>query len=175
MSVRYRRATPADAAALAALGSTVWITTYCTEGVPRDYSEYVLAEFTAAVFAAAIAAPGAVFWVAETDGGLLAFGDLRLGERTGHLAAPDQAEVARLYVLERFARCGIGRTLLDLCRGSAVEAGVAELWLSVYAGNARARSFYDALGWRKVGDLAFELGGQAYPNDVLAFSLTGGS
>lgn len=45
--IRYRRATAADATALAALGAAVWIHTYCDQGVPTDYTEYVLNKFTA--------------------------------------------------------------------------------------------------------------------------------
>ncbi len=167
-TIGYRRAGAADATALAALAAAVWIDTYCPSGVPTDYAAYVLAEFTAPALAAALAAPGTTFWVAEASEGLVGFADLRLGVRTEHLATVHQAEVARLYVLPRFARQGIGRTLLAHCRTTATDHGATALWLSMYAGNDRARTFYLAQGWTKVGTLAFTLAGKSYPNEVLA-------
>ncbi len=170
-TIRFRRAVAADAGAIAALAATVWITTYCTAGIPADYAAYVLAEFTAPAIAAAIAKPDAVFWVAESTEGIVGFADLRLGARSEHLSAAQQAEVARLYVLDRFARQGIGRTLLAHCRTTAADHGATALWLSMYAGNDRARAFYLAQGWTKVGTLAFNLAGKSYPNDVFALNL----
>lgn len=170
--VRYRRATEADAPALAALAAAVWITTYCEQGVPTDYAEYVLAEFTAAQFAGTIAAPATVFWLAEAPEGPVGFVHLRLGARTEHLRDAQQAEVSRLYLLDRFARRGLGRALLQRCHAAAAEAGATALWLTMYAGNDRARAFYHALGWRKVGDCAFTLADKSYPNDVLAIPVS---
>jgi ribosomal protein S18 acetylase RimI-like enzyme len=166
--IRYRRATIADAAVLATLGATVWIATYCDEGVPTDCAGYVLAEFSPEKIAATLGATDTVFWVAEAAEGVVGFADLRLGARTWHLAAPRQAEVSRLYLLERFTRRGIGRALLQRCHTTAGQWGATALWLTMYAGNARARAFYQALGWRKVGDWAFTLADKSYPNDVLA-------
>lgn len=167
----YRRATPADAGVLAALATSVWITTYCEQGIPRAWAEYVQTEFTMPAFATALADPEAAFWLAEAADGPVAFVDLRLGARTPSVTDLRPAEVARLYVLERFARRGIGHALLQHCHATAAAAGVTTLWLAMYAGNDRARTFYHALGWRKVGDLAFRLGGQSYPNDVFAIAV----
>ena len=164
-TINYRCARPDDAPAL---GAAVWIATYCPDGVPADYAAYVLAEFTASAMGAALARPGTAFWIAEASEGLVGFADLRLGARSVHLAAAHQAEVARLYVLERFARRGIGRTLLAHCRTTAAAHGATALWLSMYTGNDRARAFYLAHGWEKVGALSFQLADKSYPNDVLA-------
>ncbi len=175
LPIHFRRATAADAPALAALAAAVWIATYCDQGVPTDYAEYVLGEFTAARLAATLAAPATVFWLAEAAEGPVGFVDLRLGRCTEHVRDPRQAEVSRLYVLDRFARRGIGRALLQRCHASAVGADAIALWLTMYSGNTRARAFYHALGWRKVGDWAFTLGEKSYPNDVLAIPVAAAS
>ncbi|HLP03474.1 MAG TPA: GNAT family N-acetyltransferase [Opitutaceae bacterium] len=173
--VRYRRATAPDAAVLATLATAVWVDTYCGAGLPTAYAEYLLAEFNPERIAATIAAPDAVFWIAEAAEGMIGFAHLHLGARTEHLAAQRQAEVSRLYVLGRFARRGIGRALLQQCQAAAAQWGADALWLTMYTGNAKARAFYQALGWTKIGDWAFTLAGESYPNDVLALSLAGDS
>lgn len=169
--LHYRRANAADAAALAALAATVWIDTYCEQGVPAAFAEYALGEFTTANFTAALAVPENVFWLAEAAAGPVGFADLRLGARTDHLSDLQQAEVARLYVLNRFTRRGIGHALLRHCHTASARDGATALWLTMYSRNAHARAFYHALGWRKIGDWAFTLAGQSYPNDVLATTI----
>lgn len=173
LPIHYRRATNDDAAAIAALGAAVWVSTYCDEGIPRDYAEYILAEFNHAKLAATLAAPDTVLFVAEAHDRLLGFVDLRLGKSTDHLAsAVRQAEVSRLYILNRFARRGIGRALLGQCHTTAAGFGTTALWLTMYGANERARAFYRALGWQKVGDTHFILDGKSYPNDVLVLPVT---
>lgn len=171
--ITYRRATAADAPALAALAAAVWIHTYCEQGVPTDFAEYVLGEFTATKLTAALADPQTVFWLAEATDGPVGFAHLRLGAHNEHVPDRRQAEVSRLYVLNRFSRRGLGRALLARCHTTAADSGATALWLTMYGGNDHARAFYRTLGWRKVGDWAFTLAGESYPNDVLAIAVGG--
>ncbi|HLP07767.1 MAG TPA: GNAT family N-acetyltransferase [Opitutaceae bacterium] len=166
--LRFRPATIEDAAAIAVLATTVWIDTYCDAGIPRSFAEYVLREFTVAKTTELLASPANRLWLAEAEEGIVGFAHLRLHAPTEHLDAAQPAEVSRLYVLERFARRGIGRSLLERCRTSAAEEEANALWLTVYSGNPRARAFYQRLGWRKIGDTTFVLDGQAYANEVFA-------
>jgi ribosomal protein S18 acetylase RimI-like enzyme len=173
MKVSYRLASAADASVIAALGSTVWITTYATEGVPSAFAEYVLEHFATHAVRSAIAEPDARFWLAEIDRALVGFSELRLGRKSGIVGDPAQAEVARLYVLERFTRQGIGQTLLRHCASEAQENGISKLWLSVYSRNPRALQFYRQNHWRQVGDTVFALGSESYLNHVFAKAASG--
>lgn len=73
------------------------------------------------------------------------------------LAGPDPAErhlghVARLYVApDRWAE-GIGRTLHDAAVAHLSAVGYRRSTLWVLEGNARARSWYERLGWRATGE-----------------------
>lgn len=165
--IAYRRAVAQDAAALAALGSTVWISTYAEDGVEPVFAHHVLAEFTAERLSSLLDDPHNCHWLAETASGLVGFAELKIGERCPCLAAEAQAEISRLYVLERFTRRGIGRELLCRCRQSAATAGIATLWLTAYEGNTRALEFYRREGWAVAGDHAFALADRTYRNVVL--------
>lgn len=171
----YRQAVAQDAAQLAALGSTVWISTYAEEGVEPAFAHHVLAEFTAERLCALLGDPHNCHWLAETGAGLVGFAELKLGERSPCLAVDGQAEISRLYVLERFTRRGIGRELLRRCRQSAAAAGIATLWLTAYEGNTRALEFYQREGWATVGDYAFALGACTYRNVVLTLPVRSGA
>lgn len=173
--IAYRQAVAQDAAPLAALGGTVWISTYAEEGVEPAFARHVLAEFTAERLRARLDDPRNCHWLAETGSGLVGFAELRLGERSPCLAAKDQAEISRLYVLERFTRRGIGRELLRRCCQSAAAAGIATLWLTAYEGNTRALEFYRREGWATAGDYAFALGDCTYRNVVLTLPVHSGA
>lgn len=173
--IGYRRAVAADAPLLAALGSTVWITTYAEDGVEPAFARHVLTEFTAERLGALLGDPHFCYWIAETKAGAVGFAELKLGELSPLLATPSQAEISRLYVLERFTRRGIGRELLRRCRASAASAGIDTLWLTAYDGNARALEFYRREGWSVAGDYAFQLEDRTYRNVVLSLSISPGA
>ncbi|MFF5637656.1 GNAT family N-acetyltransferase [Streptomyces sp. NPDC012825] len=61
------------------------------------------------------------------------------------------AELAALYALPEVWGTGIGRALLSVTTGALVEAGFRSAALWVFAGNGRARRFYEAAGWRADG------------------------
>ena len=168
MNVNYRQASSSDAATIAALGATVWITTYARDGVVPVFAAYVLEHFTEQRIRTALLEPDTRFWVAEANGGMLGFLEFRRGVRTHCLTDVLQAEVSRLYVLERFTRNGIGRALLDRCRDDAVSYRASSIWLSVYSENARAIDFYRSSGWKLAGETGFLLGGVSYLNYVFS-------
>jgi GNAT superfamily N-acetyltransferase len=88
-------------------------------------------------------------WVAAIDGRVSGFASSG-PPRDADVALP-AAEVYALYVLESCWRSGLGRGLLSVVVGHWRAAGVSTLVLWVAEGNERARSFYEALGWRPDG------------------------
>lgn len=65
---------------------------------------------------------------------------------------PDAGHVARLYVTpDRWAQ-GIGTALYDAAVSHLQAVGFVEATLWVLEGNARARSWYERLGWRPTGE-----------------------
>lgn len=65
-------------------------------------------------------------------------------------------EVEQLYV-DR-ARRGTGAAVTLLRKGETIIrlAGHERAWLAVVAGNARAREFYERLGWRDAGAMSYQ-------------------
>ncbi len=74
---------------------------------------------------------------------LLGFAIMRFGDSSAHLNL--------LAVRPQHQRCGIGRHLIDWLNESAITAGIFIINLELRAGNAAARSFYAALGYRQTG------------------------
>ena len=77
------------------------------------------------------------------------------GDVVGFVSVHDD-ELEQLFV-DRSARgSGIAAALLHAGEDAIRAAGHATAWLSVVAGNERARAFYEREGWHDVGPLAYE-------------------
>jgi GNAT superfamily N-acetyltransferase len=72
------------------------------------------------------------------------------GEVAGFLMI-DGDEAEQVYVSARHRGTGIADALLAEAERQIREAGHAVAWLAVVEGNARARSFYERMGWRDEG------------------------
>jgi GNAT superfamily N-acetyltransferase len=147
--VRIRRAAPDDAPAIAAVDAGSGAAAF--RGLlPERYLANVSVAGRAERWRVRLADPEsrAATWVAEDVAGTVV-GFCHVGpspddggEAVGHLHA--------LYVLPEWAGRGIGSALLAVAV-AALAADFAEATLWVLAGNAPARTFYEARGWRPDG------------------------
>ncbi len=140
-----RKATPADAAALAGLHLVSWRAAY--RGImPEGLLGGLTVEWFLERWERHLGDRAAATVLLDEDGGLrgfVAFGPSRDGD-----AGPETAEVHALYVHPGHWRCGVGSSL---CRAALVR-----LWAKDYRdatvwtleANARARGFYERMGFR---------------------------
>lgn len=153
-----RPATAADASCLAALAIEVWLSTYIKRGVTPLFADYALDRFTPDRFRAWIADPNQHIYVSQNDEGIDGYVHLDKAspDPSGH-----QTELVSLYIQPRHQGSGVGRALMEATQAHR------PFWLFVNAENERALAFYAAQGFTKIGKTAFEIGDQAYPNDIL--------
>jgi GNAT superfamily N-acetyltransferase len=64
-------------------------------------------------------------------------------------------EVEQVYVSSAHRGRGVADTLLGEAERRVRESGHGTAWLAVVAGNARARSFYERMGWRDDGGFGY--------------------
>ncbi|MEV7277379.1 GNAT family N-acetyltransferase [Streptomyces sp. NPDC093111] len=156
-----REAGPSDAAAVAAVHVHSWRAAY--RGlVPDAYLDSLDVGERTEVWRERLSAPGAptVLVAEEEGGGTVAFSCFR--PWSGQEADPSvTAELSALYALPEAWGRGVGRTLLAATGAAMTAAGFREAGLWVLEGNARARAFYEAAGWRPDGtSVAEETGGR---------------
>jgi len=169
--LRLRPATVDDALCLGVLGTQVFLDTYATQGIRPSLAREVLAGFSTESCAALLRSPGVRVCVAEHDGHLIGFSELRPGAAHALAPAGTQSELRRLYVQAPFAGRGVGAALLREAEREASAAGTEVLWLTSWSQNQRALSFYARCGYSDCGATPYVFEEERYENRVLARAL----
>ena len=81
------------------------------------------------------------------------------------------AELRQLYVLKPWHGMGLGAVLMDWAIDEARRRGAAQLFLSVFVDNQRARRFYARYGFEQVGTYDFMVGTHADLDLVMRLAL----
>lgn len=149
-SLIIRRATPADAAALAALALETFVDAFGADNRPEDIAAYTSAEFGEAQQRREIEDPDIVTLLADS----IAYAQLRRTPDSPH----GEVELARFYVHRAHRGRGVAQTLMDTVTANARALGTARLWLGVWERNARAIAFYRKCGFVQCGTQPFLLG-----------------
>lgn len=168
--IDYRRAGPADALCLSVLATQVFLDTYATNGINTDLAKEAITVYSRDVFAERLTDQQVEITLAEANDHLVGFVDLR---RSSQCPVPafQGPEVFKLYVQRPFQRNGIGQELMALAEESAMSMGARAIWLTAWAGNAKALAFYPCVGYQDVGVTQYVIEGTAYENRVFAKQL----
>ncbi|MGD0862833.1 MAG: GNAT family N-acetyltransferase [Candidatus Limnocylindrales bacterium] len=146
-----RRAGPTDAGAIARLTITGWKAAY--RGIlPRDFLDGISVHAREAVWRDRLERDEAgrlPAWLAERGGRALGF--VSSGPPRDEDVPLPAAEVYAIYVRPEEWRRGVGQALLETALRHWRDRGVATLVLWVFEANARARAFYEAMGWQPDG------------------------
>jgi GNAT superfamily N-acetyltransferase len=150
-TIRVRRATVADARAIAEVTVRGWQAAY--RGILGD--EYLDGLSVAAReigWRAMIEADEdgrTPAWVSESDGRTVGF--ISSGPPRDDDVPLPAAEIYAIYILPEAWGSGTGRSLMEAAVLHWQTLGTTTLALWVFEANARARSFYEAVGWRPDG------------------------
>jgi ribosomal protein S18 acetylase RimI-like enzyme len=158
-----RAASQADASSLAALALEVWFSTYIRHGINAHFADFALAHFTPDRFSGWIEDPDHHLTVSQNRDGIDGF--VHVDQNSSDpVGGAVKAELASLYVQPRHQGRGLGLALLNTCLAQSNDP----LWLAVNCENTKARAFYDAHGFTKLGETGFKIGAESYPNDILS-------
>ena len=160
---------------MSALAIHVFLSTYAPSGVSAEVAREALDAFSEGAILARITDPCTSFVLAVRGPELVGFAEVRRDGPSRPLAGVGHVELARLYVAPGAQRQGVGSALLNRAEDIAREAGAKNLWLTVWAGNDRAISFYRALSYRELGTTHFVMGKSSYENLVMAKDVSVGA
>ena len=167
--IAYRDVGPADAAALADLHRRSFIETFGHLYSSEDLEAFLL-RLNEEGFRGELLDGLHQVRFAEAGGEPVAF--VKLGPITLPVEPTRPAlEFRQLYVLRAWQGSGIAQALTDWALGQARRRGAEELYLSVWAGNDRAKAFYRRYGFAYVGPYKFMVGEQADEDEIWKLEL----
>lgn len=172
-AVRFRRAEPRDAAALAEFCARTFRETYDAHNSEEDMALHLRTHFSEALQRAEIADVDAVMLVAEHEGALAGYAKVRRGAAPACVGGERPVEVQRFYVDRAWQGTGLAYRLMDAAHEWARALGADTLWLGVWERNPRAIAFYGKCGFTDVGAWTFTLG-KDVQNDRLMVKKVGG-
>lgn len=172
-----RRATSADAPALAAFAEAAFVETFAADNTPEDMAAYVAEAFGEAKQRAEVADRSRIVLLVEREGELAGYAmlnDALAPAVVTSVALANAIEIARLYAGRRWIGTGVGAALMQHCVDLAASRGRAWLWLGVWERNARAIAFYSRWGFRDVGAQSFQLGTDRQTDRIMARRIAAG-
>lgn len=145
--IQLRRATLADAQAIAAIRVEGWRTSY-HDIIPHSYLENMnleenILQWETILHVLPSKQDSLCVFVAENDGEIIGFvSAIKLTEKK----LDKQAELTGIYIRPQWQRCGIGKRMLHKVARAVQAMGCQSLLVWVIDGNAPARHFYEDLG-----------------------------
>lgn len=166
LEISIRQCGTGDAAMLCDLCERTFRSAFAAQNSADDMDAYVSENFTIERVAEELGTEGSIFFTAFAGEEPAAWLKLNFGSAQTEPDYPDSVEVQRIYVLEKFQRCGIGRTLMELAERIGRERGAKRIWLGVWECNTEALKFYGRMGFEKTGSHIYMLGSEAQ-NDFI--------
>ncbi len=167
MTAVIRRASLADAESLGELAVRTFCDTFAADNTPEDVAAYLESAYTVTQLARDLADPAITTLVADADGALVAFAQLRAGAAPDCVRGPAPIELWRFYVAKEWHGRGLAQRLMDEVIATALRANTATLWLGVWEHNARAIAYYRKAGYTDVGAQVFMLGSDRQTDRVM--------
>jgi ribosomal protein S18 acetylase RimI-like enzyme len=165
MTIAYRDADPADAAALKALFAESFVETFGHLYRPEDLRDF-LDTNSLDKWRDNLTNPDVAIHLAEEEGEVAGFVELAPKKLPYETAAP-ALELRRLYLRRSAHGRGIADALMQWALREAARRGARELVLSVYVDNHRARRLYERYGFEIVGKYDFMVGSHADEDLIL--------
>jgi ribosomal protein S18 acetylase RimI-like enzyme len=171
--ITIRQCAPGDELALSIIGQATFLDTFAGVLSGKDILGHCVRQHSSEKYVGWLQDPASAVWIAEIEPGQAPVGYLVLTKADLPLPdiSPDDAEVKRIYLLNRFRGAGLGRRLMQEAETHTRSHGIRRLLLGVYSRNAVAISFYEKLGYKRVGERTFTVGDSTYHDFILALSL----
>lgn len=167
-----RQCASGDEAALALVGQATFLETFAGILGGEDIVAHCANAHTAHLYRTWLSDPDYALWLVESHPGNAPVGYMVVAPP--QLPLPDTAgdlELKRIYLLGKFQGGGIGKRLLSTAIAHATAAGARRLLLGVYAHNKNAIGFYERIGFSKIGNRKFNVGGTDYDDHIMGLPL----
>jgi ribosomal protein S18 acetylase RimI-like enzyme len=162
-----RTCTTEDVKTLVSLGIRTFRETFESVNTEENMKLYLESNFSEKRVASEFKEPGAVFFIAESEGLPVGFAKIKDSKGEPALKGHRAMEVERIYAVKKLIGKGVGRMLMQTCLDHAKKSGYDLVWLGVWEYNHRALEFYAKWGFEKFSQHTFMLGHDAQTDFLL--------
>jgi diamine N-acetyltransferase len=162
-----RRATPADAAKLAAVGAAGFLESFAHDHPGDDLIGHLESHHSTEAYTKALGDPAQCLWIVEEALGA-PIGYAMLGPPALPFTTARDAELKRIYILSRWHGLGLGGALFEAVLAEAEARQAERLVLAVYTKNEQALGFYKAKGFTVIGPTQYVVGNSIFDDLVMA-------
>lgn len=156
--VEIRKMTAEDLPALQRVGIETYKDTFDGTTSEADMDAYLEFAYNLPKLSAELANPNSFHYFLMDGAEIAGYLKLNINDAQTETFATDALEVQRIYIRPSFKRHGYGRLLIDLAVEKAHELERHSIWLGVWEYNFPAQKFYQAMGYRRVGEHRFVMG-----------------
>ena len=167
--IRHGLAT--DATALAELAARTFRETFAADTPPEDMAIHLADAYGTFQQQRELADPDITTLLAEADGHLTGYAQMRSGVAPECVTGESPVELWRFYTAQPWHGRGLAQALMQRVEHEAWRRGARTLWLGVWERNARAKAFYQKVGFTDVGSHVFMVGADAQTDRILVRSL----
>lgn len=156
-----------DAAALAELASRTFREAFAADNRPEDLALHLARSYGAAQQERELLDAAIATLLAEVDGELAGYAQLRSGAAPACVTGEAPVELWRFYVAQPWHGRGVAQALMCEVEAEAHRRRRRTLWLGVWERNGRARAFYEKTGFIDVGSHIFLVGTDPQTDRIL--------
>lgn len=153
-----RRATPADAEALAAIGAATFVETFAHLYPPEDLEAFLAEAYGTVRTAKDLADPAKAAWLVEADGEVVGYAQAGPCELPHPEVTRGCGELKRFYFRKSWQNRGMGGRLFDEVMAWLLGNGPRDIWIGVWSENHGAQRFYGRHGFERAGEYGFKVG-----------------
>lgn len=153
-----RRAGPADAETLAALGARTFAETFAHLYDPEDLQAFLAQAYGVQSARMDLANPARASWLVEAGGEAVGYASVGPCGLPHPDVTPGCGELKRIYFLKDRQGGGLGRALFARAMAWLQASGPRNVWIGVWSENFGAQRFYERHGFEKIGEYGFAVG-----------------
>ncbi len=153
-----RRAAPADAETLAAIGAETFTETFGHLYPPQDLADFLAEAYSLERARADLADPAKASWLVEADGVAIGYALAGPCGLPHAEVTPRCGELKRIYFRKAWQGGGLGLRLFGEVIAWLEADGPRTVWLGVWSENLGAQRFYARQGFEKAGEYGFAVG-----------------
>lgn len=154
--ITIHKATTADIETLREVGCQTYREHFSTLWSPAGMQGFLEQDFSPTALRQSLELPGRHTWFIACDeqGKAVGFANVNWAV-PAPLTGEVGAELQKIYLLKSAAGLGYGKQLLQCVRDEVAQRGEQLLWLDVLKTNVSAQGFYEAFGFRRIGEIPF--------------------